>query len=618
MTTATTTFQIVDNSAISAISTTTVDTLDRPIYFCAFSADKGPEEFQQKVLGQKFFDLYGNTPSFANHGQPLLQTAAIINAGGRVYCKRIVADDATLANVGIVANVAKTSVQKTDATGAPLYLDSSQKETTVATGNTPEMIQKATITFTAKSVSIAGNSISAMASSFYSANKHTNEQGTNGSYALFLITDNGRGLSNKSFRFYADSSSTRPVDYVKYILKVLENGTELESMNFTLNPDIIESGENINMEMTVKNNSSQIKCKIFEDEIEAFMSNVAYLTDIPYATYKNTDVFFGNDLYGKTYSNIIIDTNTGISMDTAAGISLAGGSNGAFGTSPITAATYEAQLTKVFNGSESDGIYDLDNNPFYVIFDANYPATTKRAIENLVAFREDCEYFRDNGIGLASTTEMSAATINNLKSIFCADYTNSWDVIDPYTKKQITVTSNYNFAPLFVKHYLNGVSRPFAGINYGITFPDVVDGTINFIPKNTPSENQKQFFDDNRLNYCTIYNGTLTMDTECTSQDAYTQLSWLNNVLMIQQLIREIRNECPKTRYTFMSGDGFKTYKEDVTDILNNHSTEYENIYMDYVEDSTYASNKIFYAVIYVQFKNFVQGEVFKIIAIKS
>jgi hypothetical protein len=87
---------------------------------------------------------------------------------------------------------------------------------------------------------------------------------------------------------------------------------------------------------------------------------------------------------------------------------------------------------------------------------------------------------------------------------------------------------------------------------------------------------------------------------------------------MIQQLIREIRNECPKTRYTFMSGNGFKTYKEDVTDILNNHSTEYENIYMDYVEDTTYATNKIFYAVIYVQFKNFVQGEVFKIIAIKS
>lgn len=617
MTTATTTFQIVDESTINQI-TTPAAALDYPIYMCAFSADKGPEEFQQDVGSDTFFKLYGDTPSFANHGQPLLQSAAIVNAGGRLFCKRIVADDSKLANIGIVANVTKTSVQKTDSTGAPLYLDSSQHETIVATGNTPEMVQKATIAFTAKSISIEGNSISAMASAFYSGNKHTNEKGTDGSYALFFIADNGRGVSNKTFRIYADTSSARPVDYVKYILTVSENGTVLETMTFSLNPDIIYSGENISIEMSVKNNSKQIRCKMFEDEIEAFTSNVAYLAGITYSDYKNSDVFFGNNLDASPYNNVIIDTTNGISMDTAAGISLVGGDNGAFGTSPITATTYEAQLTKVFNGSDGDDIYDLDNNPFYVIFDANYPATTKRAIENLAIFREDVMYFRENGTGLSSTTEISAAIANNTKSMFCADYTNSWDILDPYTKKQITVTSNYNLAPMFVKHYLNGVSRPFAGINYGITFSDPIDGTINFTPKNTPSENQKQFFDDNRLNYCTYYNGTLTMDTEYTSQKAYTQLSWINNILMIQQLIREIRTLCPKTRYTFMTGDGFKTYKEDVNSLLSNHSTEYKNIYMDYVEDSTYVSNKIFYAVIYVQFKNFVQSEIFKIVAIQS
>ena len=61
---------------------------------------------------------------------------------------------------------------------------------------------------------------------------------------------------------------------------------------------------------------------------------------------------------------------------------------------------------------------------------------------------------------------------------------------------------------------------------------DIVPGTINFKPKKVPATSsnnriadQKQFFDDNRLNYIAYYSGIPTMDTEYTSQEAYTQLS---------------------------------------------------------------------------------------------
>lgn len=604
-----------DKSDIDALPTVTEDSIDRPVFMTGFSSDKGPEEYQ-KIMGKTFFDLYGNTPSFYKHGQTLLQAAAVINSGGRLFCKRIVAEDATLANIGVTAKVEKVSVQKTDANGNPLYRDTNGLETTDPVGNTPEMIQKCKITFGLETVSIAGNSMNSFASSFLSANKHVGQRGDDDKYALFLITDNGRGVSNKKFRIYADTSSSRPVDYVKYVMKVIENGEELESHNFTMNPNVIETGRNISLQNVITGNSNQICCKIFEDEIQAFIENVAYISGIDVTEFEYSDILFGSDLYGATYEQLEIDQT--VRLDNANGISLVGGSNGLFGDRPITAPTYATELVKVFNGTDSDEIYDLDNSKITVIFDANYPAIVKRAIENIVTFREDCFYFRDMGLGLESIEMIKLANANNLRSRFCATYHNSWDVIDPYTKKQISVTCTYNLATAFVKHYLNGVSRPFCGQLYEITFPSVVKGTINFVPKNTPRVDQKQYFDDNRINYTSYYSDLLTMESEHTSQERYTQLSWLHNVLTVQQMIRELRVKCPKIRYNFLSGDDLTRYKDDVESVTKNYSSKFESVTLKYTKDISYEQNKIFYAVIYVTFKDFVQSEIFKVVALKN
>ena len=63
------------------------------------------------------------------------------------------------------------------------------------------------------------------------------------------------------------------------------------------------------------------------------------------------------------------------------------------------------------------------------------------------------------------------------------------------------VTATYSLARLFVSHFLDGVTRPFCGQLYGIKFPEVIEGTVNFTPKNTPGENQKELIDDMRINY---------------------------------------------------------------------------------------------------------------------
>jgi hypothetical protein len=172
----------------------------------------------------------------------------------------------------------------------------------------------------------------------------------------------------------------------------------------------------------------------------------------------------------------------------------------------------------------------------------------------------------------------------------------------------------------FCKHFINGVARPFCGQTYGITWTtdEVIEGTVNFVPKNVPAVDQKQWFDDNRINYVSYYNGLLSMESQYTSQERYTQLSWLSNVLNVQSIIREIRVQCPKNRYKYIDTKGLANYQKDVQTLLNKHSADFQEISLVYAKDWNYENNKIYYAYIYVRFKNFVQSEIFRITALKT
>ena len=199
---------------------------------------------------------------------------------------------------------------------------------------------------------------------------------------------------------------------------------------------------------------------------------------------------------------------------------------------------------------------------------------------------------------------------------------NSYDIYDPYTRKQITVTVMYDLARLFVKHFINGRVRPFCGQKYDIVIPSdtFVDGTLNFSPKRTPKEDQRKTFDTLRINYLSYYDGNiLTMNTEYTSQTELTQLSWVNNVLAVQELIKAIRALCPKIRYSFLDGDDLVKYKKDVQNmVIDRYADRFQSCTINYVTNANYDSNKIIYATIELKFRNFVQTEVFKIIALQS
>lgn len=600
-------FEIIDQSLIEDIPQ--ADPVVKPMFMAAFTSDKGSENYGV-YEGDDFFKQFGTDIKFANHGQPLLQAAMAIKAGARLYCKRMVADDATLANLILSATITKTSTQKTNAVGQPIYITSGGAETTEAEGNTAVMLTGAAISYSM--TSIAGvKSISeakAQASSLYIS---TEDSWT---FPIAVFADNGRGISKKRIRIEADYANSKSVDFTRYSIYIMEGNEILEPIGFAFNPDIVYDGASVSLKSTIDKRSKQIKAETFDSYILEMYGKVAELTEIDVEYLLLQDMIFGKTKDGLKIESIVVTDD--VNLSATYGFTLTNGTNGTFGTSPINSPTYGSVLARAFDGSQSSAIYDLDNLKMYAIVDANYPAPVKRAIEKLVEFRQDTYYFRDLGTGLTTLFDIVEADGFSSKSMFSGSYHNSYDIIDPFSKKQITVTVGYDIAQLLVSHVNNGINRPFAGLLHGVTFGSIIEGTINFIPTNTPEADQKETLNDNRINYIGYYDGVPVMETTYTSYDKYSKLSFSQNVMSIQELIRAIRTKCPKIRYQFSEAEDLKTYQEDVQAVIDNYNPNFAEVTLEYYADERYEANNIFYAGLSVRCKNFIQSEYFKVLVL--
>ena len=634
----------------SVTSNVVEDTVVRPLYLQLFTSDKGPESLHT-IYGNNFFKLYGSNPSFKKHGQPLLQAAEIIKAGGEVLCKRVVAEDATLANFVIVAKVSNESVQKTDAAGKALYIDADTgKETTDAAGGLNERAMRNVAKIKYDAVSISGpecktlNYVKKQAASLIKddveAEILTTYEGTTkvgdpltdenpvgqvndtgdpdfGKYVypLFAVVDNGRGVSSKRFKISADYSVSKSLKFQLYKLTFIGDAVdEDEYVWFNFQDDIIYLDKNRSLSMIGKE-LTQIKAASFDDSIDLFIKRLSAITGISEDELNANDPLFGKTRKGDAYDEIVIDTE-GFILNDDLGMMLQEGSNGSFGDTPITAASYGEEMKKVLTGVYDDSIYDVDRFMIDVCFDANYPDEVKNAICELAEWRQDFMFMRDFGTDTNTFDSIRNITydMDRISSRFVADYPQSWDVIDPWTKKQITVTSTYSMAPKFVYHLNNRRSAPPCGILYNFVFPDVIEGTVSFLPKVTPKVDQKVLLSDMNINYAAYVNGALTMETCYTSQKTEgSQLRWINNILAVTDVIHNIRTECPKFRYSFITDNDLDKYKEKVNSVINRSKNYFKTIYMEYTQDEVMEANKIFEADIFVTFNNFEQEEIFNI-----
>lgn len=608
-------YNIYDQSAIEEISQVE-ETDDSPVVLTAFASAKGTEDWFD-LKGQAFNNMFG-LPSFKAYGQTSIQNQNMINAGARLVGKRLVADDATLANIIISAKLYQTEVQKTNADGQPLYYDAQMQES-ITVSATPVMISTAHIRYEATATTGAKtlDQVVETAAAELDTAGTTVDTVTTFTYPLFVITDNGRCVSKKRISIVPEVQLSKNLAFMYYNLTVYEDGAALESVRFAAAPDTVYHGENIELTQIANTYFTQIKAHSFSDNMTAFVSKLAEFSLVEEESLLAGDPVFGTTVKGTPYTSIAVDTENGIDLQATTGIALVNGSNGTFAAGPfVTGATtaltaYNAKLLEFFNGTATDKIYNMDEYQIDAIFDANMPTNVKEAAATLADYRKDLMFFRDLGLANYTIDDVETSLGALAKSTWVTTFCQAYEVLDTYSKKNVKVTSIYTISRLMINHLRNGRNLPFAGETNEAILTDAIKGTLTFAPKVTPSVDEKTQLEDLRVNFASYFNDRLIVETLYTGQEDYTQLSFSNNVLALQRVLKVLRSAFPAIRYQFVSNEeDLKKYTARVNEVISAYASDFEELKFSYIQDSVMLSNKIFRAALSFRFKDFIQAEI--------
>lgn len=599
-------------------TTTNATALDNaPLFLTAFSSDKGSEDMI-RISGQDFYRMYGDSLSFTKHGQVLLQAGKLIDAGAELLCKRIVSSTATLSNIILTVQLSAVSTQKVNDEGEPIYIDNTTgEETTEAqTGgvdNNPVMITTNTIKWIANTVSNAKSfkEVFEAAADLY---QEYDESTGIGVYPVYVVTDIGRNKDIKAIRISPDYATSKSLGLMIYELADIEGTKVAEKVNITANSRVVIN----NISYAVNDYTmGQLHIGEVDGMLDEYVAQLAANLGMDASALYNMDILFGASVSGATLENVVLDAD-GVDISSEYGVKLASGSDGA--DNFYGSEEYIDTMAGFYTGEDTDAIFDVDVHKIRAVCDANLPVKVKEAIVTLANFRQDFFFFRDLGTGLTTYNAIIQADADLTKTKFAGDYMTSYQVVDPLTRKRIEVTMMYDFVTPLVNHFVSGAQVPLAGETNNFVLASAINGTLNYTPVNTLQVNQKDLLDDARINYATYYEygGALVVESLYTSQDATTQLSYINNVLAIQEVMRALRSSCPKNRFKFQTGNDFSDYEDACTEVLSAYKSWFSKLEFVYTQDDLKATQKIFYASINFSFNNWVQSEIFDLYALPT
>ena len=627
-------FNFYDLSQIQEVETPEVYD-NSPVIISCFGADKGTEDMVA-LSGKDFISMYGE-PNFKNYGQNSVQTRRVIDAGGIILGKRVVADDALLAHAIVTANLYQTSTQKTDTSGNKLYIGDdgelvTSEQDTEGVTREPAMEVTAHVSYSISSVSSGIKNIDYLKEVMKNGKKSetknvgTEEEPVNVevfSYPIFAITDIGRGVSAKRFRIVPENKLSKNLTYMYYTMSIIEDGEATEKITFTMVPDIVSGTKCLDLNTIAGANLKLAKAYQDEDNMSDFITKLSEFSEIDEDDLMENDLIFGTNRKGIKYSSIDVNLED-VDFTLVSGIELIGGSNGYFGTSPELEKTktiaeespvtvrerYYQQMEEFYDGTFTDEIYDLDSYQIDACFDACFPIELKEKILQLADYRNDFEFFRDFNLDCISMDVINNYREKLTRSIHAVDYCQAYDVIDPYSKKQITVSIMFSLAPMLTSHIRLNRNVPFAGQRNNAIIDEIITGTLNFKPRVTPLVNDKDELEDLRVNFGSYYKDDFTLETVYTSQEDYTQLSFANNVLAMQEVIKALRVYFPIKRYAYItSAQDLDAYTSDINTMLDQFRSNFSELEFVYTGDQVYLDNKIYKAMLSYRFNNFIQAE---------
>ena len=313
---------------------------------------------------------------------------------------------------------------------------------------------------------------------------------------------------------------------------------------------------------------------------------------------------------------------------------------------------YQKHYHRFFNGDFDRDIFNLDIYFPNAVFDANYDNDVKLAIQRLVAYRGDFMAYMDMGINkvksyadcekiIPSTLGGLDLTVENSEYAYVRDMHIAvtclyYKIRNPYDNRVIAVTGTYGLSNLYIGHFRNSVGDVFAGIANGISINNIIEGTVNYIPKIYPTAemnsltniggvypsddstiiNEKQLMCDLKVNYGCYYEDRFSIETEYTLNPTESEFSYWNNVALVCMMMQAIRKACPSARYQFITADDLNVYKDAVETAMKPWRNKFAKVTFKYVQDDSALESKIFYAAIEVVFRPFAQAEIFELTAL--
>ena len=629
----------IDNSQINTESEILLDTRS-PLWLMASTFPKGPEKLTV-TDATNFYELYGDTMDFDKYGQLNLQAKNIIDNGGRLWVKRLMPTGATYGNLYYTATV------------------------TADNG-------KAKITW--KAVSEQG------ITSYEELKTKINAAQGENTFVPFAFIDNGRGGSIvKNIRFTPDYNISRNLNTTFYNFEIYEGGTRKEYNTVTVDPDVIinDKAYRLYKEDYIQIDAFAYE-EQFDKLVDAIYKIVNPIDEQGNITENHTkreirsmDLLFGYTNRGETSDFIEVDYDQGSaatettpavpptpSFNIKYGTSLDYGKDGWYTDDEIKEGKdlryvhediddldiggksnyyYDKKLEDLMvdfyqgKNAEDDLIYDVDNYRLFGVADANLPKEVKQAITEYVVFRNDCFFFRD----LCIVNEDSYDTIlqrsytlvdentqesgNNkfAQTFMYADYCTTYDITDPETRKREKVTMMYDLVSCLTRSYISTPFNPNAGTYNGYILESALPDSLNFIPLKKPRVNYKQAMDDARINYA-IYeeNNNLVVQSLYTKNKIYSQLSYINNVLAMQEIGRRVAMVCPSVRYSLqVNGNDISDYTKIINAVLERYAGSFDVLEFVYSGDTIHVQQKIFYGSIQFSFANWYQTEIFDLIA---